>query len=122
MSELKTIKEFISENGITIDSKWAEKNLNNPEWNDANHYKVTLKNGRKRFSTYFSMGLGLKEKPDAVSVLECLLMDASGFLGSENWAEWAYEYGYGYDTTEEKNRIKKIYKVIAKETEKLKSS
>lgn len=51
-------------------------NPNMPDWKNANHYKVQLKGANgKRFSLYYSKGLGHKDAPQAQEVVETLLSE-----------------------------------------------
>lgn len=62
---------------ITISQvRQVPTNPNMPQWEDANHYKVQLKGANgKRFSLYYSKGLGHKDVPQAQEVVETLLLD-----------------------------------------------
>ncbi|MCK9460691.1 MAG: hypothetical protein M0R80_13715 [Proteobacteria bacterium] len=113
---MKTINEFINANKIRITNEWADTNRNNPDWKDANHYKVVLKMDNRQLTTYFSQGYGISGEPTAESVLNCLASDTSGFENARNFEDWANEYGYDTDS----RKAERIYRVIERQTKQLK--
>lgn len=62
---------------ITISKvRQVPTNPNMPQWKDAKHYQVQLKGAnKKRFSMYYSKGLGHKDAPHVQEVVEALLSD-----------------------------------------------
>lgn len=112
---MKTTKHFIQDWGITASSEQVDVNINNPDWKDANHYKVVLKyrkdNGFKQYTTYFSMGYALKGRPTAEDVLNCLSQDVRGL--ADSFEEWADEYGYDSDS----RSAEKMYRAINKQAQ-----
>lgn len=62
---------------ITISKvRQVPTNPNMPQWKDAKHYQVQLKGAnKKRFSLYYSKGLGHKDVPQVQEVVETLLSD-----------------------------------------------
>jgi hypothetical protein len=113
---MRTIRDFVTQNGITIKVERADSNKNAPDWKDANHYKVTLKMAGKQLTTYFSQGYGINGEPKASSVLDCLASDAAGYENARDFEDWASEYGYDTDS----RKAEKMYKVIGKQADKLK--
>jgi len=113
---MKTIQEFITENRISIKSEYADANKAAPDWKDANHYKVTLKYGRRQYTTYFSQGYGITGDPDAEGVLNCLALDSSGIENTSSFEGWCCEYGYDTDS----RKAEKIFKVCERQAKKLK--
>lgn len=115
---MKSLKEFINENKIRVaNCEWVDKNPNNPEWRDANHFKVTLKRkGGKQISTFFSQGYGCSGEPDATSVLNCLALDSSGIENNPSYEDWASEYGYDEDSRQHE----RIYKSCVTQANKVK--
>ncbi len=105
--------------------------------NRMNHYKVTLKLGKKRMSTYFSMGSGLSGAPVAHDVLQSLALDASSLENSGGFLDWANDLGYEWPRACETvsareaeevgldcgpyHRAKATYKAVEANTEKLRT-
>jgi hypothetical protein len=114
---MKTIKALVAENKIRMNVEWANENKHNPEWKDANHYKVTLRRGNKQLTTYFSQGYGISGEPKAEDVLDCLASDSSGIDNARSFEDWAGEYGYDTDS----RKAEKIYNVCVKQAAKLKA-
>ena len=114
---MKTLKQFVKENDVTMDVEYSDYNKNDPEWMDANHYKVTLKHNKKRFTTYFSQGYGIKGEPKPEDVLNCLASDSASIENARSFEEWAGEFGYDTDS----RKSEKIYKVCQKQAEKIKA-
>ena len=121
MTVTVTLKDFITANRISMTAVLCDRNPNNPDWTDADHWKVTFTrreqtgkryNARKdgtavvaKLTTYFSMGYGHKgQAPDAESVLDCLSSDAS-YLDMP-FSEWAIDMGYDPDS----RKAERIYK------------
>lgn len=114
---MKTMKSFIERNRIKINSEWADENKNAPDWKDANHYKVTLRMGKKQLTTYFSQGYAISGEPKADDVLDCMASDAAGIENARSFEDWASEYGYDTDS----RKAEKIYNVCVTQAEKLKA-
>lgn len=119
-----TLGRFIYENDIKLDydpipERPDRKDVDKKEqeWQDsAFHYKVTLKRGSKRLTTYFSMGAAHREPPEADEVLDSLASEASGIDNARDFDDWAAEYGYDTDS----RKAEKIYNACKTISEKLK--
>jgi hypothetical protein len=111
------MKKFTSENNVRIQVERVDQNPVMADWKDANHFKVTLKMDRRQLTTYFSQGYGISGEPDAASVLYCLASDAAGYENARNFEDWASEYGYDTDS----RKAERIYKVVERQTKKLKN-
>lgn len=120
-----TLGRFIYENKITLDydpiSERPDRqyimDANEQEWNDrAYHYKVTLKRGPKRHTTFWSQGSAVTKPPEADDVLDNLASEASSFDNSGTFEQWADEYGYDTDS----RTAERIYKAVAAASAKLK--
>lgn len=62
-------------------------------------WTVVLRNGRRRMTVPFYMGMGRNgAEPTAAEVLNCLCMDAAGLENAHTFEEWAAEYGYDEDS------------------------
>lgn len=106
---------FTEKHGITATVTQIDHNRN-LTWNNLmNHYKVTLKMGKKRMTVYFSQGLGIENDPTADVVLDCLLSDALTIEQTRDFNEWVYMHGSNNDTFN-----KHTYKTITKNTIRLK--
>jgi hypothetical protein len=114
---MKTLKQFIKVNKITISSEYADENPNmeNSAY-DMYNYKVTLYNSRKRQMTlYFSMGKGHNDEPTVIDVLDCLKMDGYSFLNDESFTDFCGNFGYDEDS----RKAHKTYLAVLKSGEKL---
>jgi hypothetical protein len=93
-------RQFVTANHIRADVNYADRNpnLSNAQWaTDANHWKITLRMGRRQMSVPFSTGSALGE-PDAADVLDCLASDASTELYTSSFEDWASELGLDPDS------------------------
>lgn len=113
---MSKLSSLIRWNGITMTAEWVNTNKNAPDWKDANHYRVTLKMGRRRLTTYFSQGYGIKDNPTVVDVLYCLAEDAASIENTRSFEEWANNLGYDADS----RKAEKIFKVVERQAEALK--
>ena len=111
------MKQFVNRNRVRIFCDWADDNPNMPDWKDANHFKCTLKMGKKQMTLYFSQGYGINGEPEAASVLDCLASDANCIDNAQTFVAWASELGYDPDS----RKAEKIFKVCEKQAEKLKN-
>ena len=114
---MQTMKQLVNCEGIRARADLVDSNPNAPDWQDADHWKVVLRNRQNRQLTiYFSMGMGLGGKePTAAEVLDCLASDASGIENARSFEDWASEYGYDTDS----RKAERIYKVSERQTAKL---
>ncbi len=92
--------EFVRHHGITSSAKRASSNpsMGDDEWSrSADHWKVTLKRGKKRYTTPFSMGFGHGGRsPETAEVLDSLISDG------ESFDSWCSNYGFVADRKAEK--------------------
>lgn len=131
----QTLTEFITRHNITMAYEASDRNPNNTEWHDADHWCVhftrtwqgttayhNVSTGEQSFNkyhaqmtTYFSIGFGHNGKPPlAKDVLQCLVDDAS-YLDMP-FSEWAIDMGYDPDS----RKAEKIYKACERGAAKLK--
>ena len=108
----QTIKQFIKNNNIKMTVKKIDERKD-IKWDDANHFKCTLKNGSKSISINFSQGYGIKNDPELELVLDALRTD---FISSGSFQDFCDNFGYDQDSIE----ASKIYKACLKNTEKVK--
>ena len=113
---MKEMNDFIKDNGITMSSEWTERNPNMADWNDANHYKCTLKRERKQMTLYYSQGYGIKGEPEAAGVLDCLASDASSIDNAGSFEDWANDHG----SDEDSRKAEKTYTVCIRQAASLK--
>lgn len=110
-----TAQQFIETWNIHARSEQVDANLNNPEWKDANHYRVVLSyrtsGSVKQFTTYFSKGYAHKTAPTAAETIEALSMDQHGVEDGTDFGGWAMEYGYEEDS----RKAEKLYRTIVKQ-------
>lgn len=109
-------KQFVNRHGITATVDYADSNPNNPDWTDANHFKVTLYNNLgKQLTTPFSQGYGISGKPEAADVLDSLASDAASIEQDESFEDWASNLGYDTDS----RKALRIYRACEREAKKL---
>ena len=126
MTKVKTIKQFIKENGLTMSCEYADSNPNMKDSQNMNHYKVTIKRrfkvfgnyldsryGFKQMTLHFSQGYGVEGEPTLESVLSCLISDS--YCGV-TFQEFCDNLGYNNDS----RKAEKTFKATLKQTSKLK--
>lgn len=93
----------------------AERCCENPHMEPSapmDHWCVRLRQGRRQFTTYFSMGCGHNgKKPTIEPVLECLASDCT----EETFEEWAQDLGYDRDS----RKALATYTTIQRQTKRL---
>ena len=113
---MKNVQQFIATNKITLTADWADSNPHMIDSQNMDHWKVTLRRGRKRLTVYFSMGYAHNGKPpQADDVLDCLASDSAGHDNARDFENWAAEYGYDTDS----RKAEKIYRVVERQAAKL---
>jgi hypothetical protein len=93
-------REFVSAHAIRahVDRVDHNPNMRDSDWaSSANHWAVTLSMAGKRMRVPYSTSSALSE-PDAADVLDTLANDASGIWASQDFEDWANEYGYNTDS------------------------
>lgn len=120
-TETATMKQFVNENKIKIDSVLVDENPNMDSDHDMNHFKVTLRarvdGKRKQFTTFFSMGMGLRGDPQVDDVLDCIASDSASIENARDFEDWAGEFGYDTDS----RKAERIYKICQRQAERLKA-
>lgn len=91
LDDPNTFEGFARKIGLTIESE-----LFKIDEKGGKVYDITLKTDSHSFMTKFTMGSGLKDKPDLNTVLECLQLDASG--ASQSFEDWCDDLGYNSDS------------------------
>lgn len=97
----------------------TEPTFHNPNMDDShmNHWKCTIRNGRKQMTITFSKGLGLHGEPATLEeVLDCLASDAAGYENAGSFELRCDEYGYDTDS----RKAEKTYNLIGKQAKTLK--
>ena len=96
------LARFIAEHKITMAADWADSNPNrdpSDRWNDsASHWRCTFRRGRRRMTTYFSMGPAHTKEPTAKDVLDCLASDSGSVENARSFKDWASDLGYDPDS------------------------
>jgi hypothetical protein len=114
------IAEFIRQRRLAMRAEWADSNPNmvgDPKWAAAaNHWKCTLRHGRKRMTVYFSQGPAINHEPELKSVLDSLASDASLIEDSRDFEDFARELGYDPDS----RKAERSYDVTRKQTDRFK--
>lgn len=114
---MQPMSAFVRLNKIRMTYDWADSNPNMTDSQNMNHYKCTLKMGKKQITLFFSQGYGISVDPDAESVLDCLASDSASIENARSFEDWANEYGYNTDS----RKAEKIFKACERQAEKLKS-
>lgn len=114
-AHLKAARDFSTRHGITLTAEQTDSNPN-MERQDADHWRVTLRRGRKSMTLVYSKGLGHNgEVPTAIEVLGCLASDARG--ADASFEEWARDLGMETDS----RQAERTYKAVRRQTAKLKA-
>ena len=108
----QTLKQFIKDNNITMTVKKIDERKD-IKWNNANHFKCTLKNGNYSISVNYSQGYGIKDNPEINSVLDALRTD---FIDDLSFQDFCLDFGYPTDSIS----ALKTYKACLRNTEKVK--
>lgn len=117
-------ENFAAKHGITAEVEPTDHNPWMLPENDgdrawvrtASHWKITLKRGRKRLATYFSMGSANTDEPVIKDLFQSLSMDSAGVENNPTFEEWAREYGFDEDS----RKAEKSYNTTRKIAESLK--
>lgn len=90
--------------------RWHENPINpDSDWRDADHYKVTLRRGRSRYTTYFSKGYDHNgQEPSLPEVLECLRSDYGSYRDHDSFEDFCAEFGYDSDSRSAERMFKAI--------------
>lgn len=116
MSDTLKLEDFISQNRISMTAEWTDHNPN-MDSRDMDHWKVTLRMGKARMTTYFSMGYGHNGKqPEAADVLSCLADDSAGVENAGDFEGFCSEFGYDTDS----RKAEKTYKACQHSAARLK--
>jgi hypothetical protein len=106
---MKTLAERIAEDGIT--AKAVPGPVSFPDAMPGSHgWVVTLVCQGRTMAVPFTTGPAVPGVPTAEDVLECLLLDVSGYENARDFRDWASEYGLEPDST---NRA--IYREIGRQ-------
>ena len=136
MTQQEKLKQFIKQNGLTMDCKQVEHNpimahaQSKELYNSMTHYKVTIKRrfkvygnyldtryGFKQMTLVYSQGSAFKEQPNLESVLECLYSDSNY---EDNLDDFCDSLGFSQETPEERKKSNIIFQATKKQTDKLK--
>lgn len=118
-----TTQQFVTTHRIRMTCECADRNPHmvnvtkaDEDWaRAASHYRCVFTRGRRRFTTYFSMGQTQTREPQVHEVLDCLASDAASIENSKSFEDWASELGYEEDS----RRAERIYQVCVRQAEKL---
>lgn len=111
MSENKTTEQFIAEHGIAFRAERTDRNPHMDDARNMDHWRVTIRKGRRRMSLVFSQGFGHHgAAPALADVLDCLASDASSVEGN-SFDSWAADLGYDADS----RKALKTYNAIVRQ-------
>lgn len=88
----ETVEQFIARTGITFQCVRTD---DNPHWTmfDGDHWLVTLKLGRRKLETVYSLLIAHEgRKPTASEVLICLVIDALTISEYTSYKAWYNEH------------------------------
>lgn len=133
-----SMRQFVTDNRITMTAERVDRNPNMDSSNDMDHWKCVFTrrtselrcgydtfHGYKgklgdiqyrvsRMTTYFSMGYGHKGKePEPAEVLDCLASDS--YATDTPFSEWAIDMGYDPDS----RKAEKIHKTCVHQAKRL---
>lgn len=107
---------YIDHWGITSTATPTDSNPNMNDGSDMNHWRVTLHCGRRKMTTYYSMGSGHGgREPTAQEVIDCIAQDGASVENAEGFEEWARDIGYDTDS----RRAHRTYVICKRQTERL---
>jgi len=113
----RTLAQFIAANRIRISSEWTASNPNMDDSARMDHWKVTLRSGKRQMTLTFSKGFGHNgAEPTADEVLDCLASDSASVENARDFEDWAQEFGYDTDS----RKAEKTYRQCERQAEKLK--
>jgi len=114
---MRSLKRFISSNGITMCARRAASNPNMDQWGkDARHWQCRFSREGHSLSVFFSQGSAHTSEPSAEDVLDCIASDAASYEDAGGFEDWASELGYDEDSRKDE----KIYNVVGTQAGKLK--
>ncbi len=111
------IAKFIAAYHVRMTVEYADSNPHMANSETMNHFKCTLKRGRRQLSLIFSQGFGIHGEPTAADVLDCLASDANGLDNAGSFEEWANEFGYDTDS----RKAERAYHAIERQASALQS-
>lgn len=115
INETVTVSDFVTAHKISMDSVAVNDRPDGLMNEKMNHWKCTLKMGKKRMTLYFSQGYGIQHDPTTEDVLNCLLADANGMDYQVGFEDWCRDYGYDTDS----RTAEKTYKAIVHQSKRL---
>jgi hypothetical protein len=105
-------QNFAQEHNIHADVERVDSNPNMvDERGDMRHWKVTLRRGKARLTTYFSQGSAHTKKPTAIEVLGCLASDSRS--ADYKFEDWCSELGFDPDSRKHEAIFKTVQKQAA---------
>lgn len=108
-----TIQNFVNKNNVKIENEWTSNNPNMDNKTRMNHWKTTLRMGRKQMTIIFSQGIAITENPKQKDVLYCLQSDSS--CADYSFDDFCNEFGYDNDS----RQAERTHKAIIRQTKKL---
>jgi hypothetical protein len=95
---MATIQERITELGISATITEGTDELPPFEMKGSIGWTVTLHLEGRRMTTPFWQGPAVKDPPDAATVLDCLVSDATTIEDTPTFEDWAVELGFNPDS------------------------
>ncbi len=110
------IREWCQEKRITATAERVDSNPTMEDGGDMDHWRVTLRRGKRRMVTHYSLGWGHNGRaPKAEEVLDCIASDAAGVENARDFSDWCADYGYSDDS----RKAERIFRACAAEARQL---
>lgn len=110
------VREWCKEKRITATAERVDCNPHMEDGGAMDHWRVTLRRGKRRMTTHFSMGYAHHgREPEVAEVLDCLASDAAGIENARDFSDWCSEYGYSDDS----RKAERIFKVCKEQARQL---
>ena len=98
--------------GVVVESKFGAAPFN-PNFPEANTYKVTLRLEGRQLTTNFYQGEAITEDPTAADVLSCLVSDVNGVDGV-SFDGWCSDFGYSNDSIKARDTYNAYKRMVPK--------
>ena len=101
----------------------SNPNMFDPSGIQMDHWKVQLIYDNRKFNTFFSTGLGHRNKrnrpvpPKPDEVIECILSDWLSIENYGSWDDWANDMGYDLEFKNNRQSAKIAYTTIQKQSD-----
>ena len=116
---MKTLQQIIEGLNIKYEARQVARRPDGVTWG-ATFYRIRIRCGSHRMTTYWSQGGALTEAPSLADVLDCLASDAASLENAKDFAEFATESGYNNGTEAGLREAQRVYKAVCRTSAQLK--